>query len=53
MRQPNDVRLAQEVPEIDVVLGGHDHFYSVSEVEAGCGCASAAGCVGALGGRAA
>lgn len=27
MRLPNDVRLARNVPEIDLVLGGHDHEY--------------------------
>eukprot|EP00127_Corallochytrium_limacisporum_P006869 Clim_evm84s236 gene=Clim_evmTU84s236 len=27
MRQPNDLRLADEAPEIDIVLGGHDHHY--------------------------
>merc|ERR1719163_33230 len=27
MRMPNDVRLAEEVFEIDAVLGGHDHEY--------------------------
>jgi len=31
MRQPNDERLAREAPEIDIVLGGHDHHYSVDE----------------------
>ena len=31
MRVPNDERLAREVPEIDLVLGGHDHFYYVSK----------------------
>jgi 5'-nucleotidase len=30
MRQPNDILLAQQVPEIDAVLGGHDHHYNVS-----------------------
>ncbi|KAK9456784.1 Metallo-dependent phosphatase-like protein [Dipodascopsis uninucleata] len=30
MREPNDLRLAKELPPgtIDLVLGGHDHFYS-------------------------
>jgi 5'-nucleotidase len=27
MRVPNDERLAREVPEIDLILGGHDHEY--------------------------
>ena len=27
MRTPNDVRLAEEVDEIDLILGGHDHVY--------------------------
>ena len=27
MRTPNDVRLAEEVPDIDLILGGHDHVY--------------------------
>lgn len=27
MRLPNDLELAEEVPEIDLVLGGHDHNY--------------------------
>ncbi len=29
MREPNDVKLAAEAPEIDLVLGGHDHHYVV------------------------
>ncbi|KAI9183847.1 hypothetical protein H9P43_002899 [Blastocladiella emersonii ATCC 22665] len=29
MRQPNDELLAASVPEIDLVLGGHDHFVQV------------------------
>jgi 2',3'-cyclic-nucleotide 2'-phosphodiesterase (5'-nucleotidase family) len=29
MRVPNDVKLAQAVPEIDAVLGGHDHHVQV------------------------
>ena len=27
MRGPNDRKLAREVPEIDLMLGGHDHIY--------------------------
>ena len=27
MRWHNDRRLAREVPEIDLILGGHDHDY--------------------------
>jgi len=26
MRTPNDVKLAKAVPEINIVMGGHDHF---------------------------
>eukprot|EP00873_Tetraselmis_striata_P009001 jgi/Tetstr1/429265/TSEL_019183.t1 len=29
MREPNDERLASEVPEIHLILGGHDHHYKV------------------------
>jgi len=32
MRMPNDVRLAESVSEIDIVLGGHDHHYEVKKV---------------------
>lgn len=32
MRQPNDELLAQEVPEVDLILGGHDHHYEVGPV---------------------
>ena len=32
MRMPNDVRLAEEVPELHLVLGGHDHHYEQREV---------------------
>ena len=27
MRTPNDIRLAENVEDIDLVLGGHDHVY--------------------------
>lgn len=30
MREPNDNRLADECPEIDLILGGHDHDYYCS-----------------------
>ena len=33
MRWPNDVRLTQEVPDMDLVLGGHDHGYGVKEID--------------------
>ena len=32
MREPNDIKLAENVPEIDLILGGHDHHYEVKEV---------------------
>ena len=32
MRQPNDELLAQQVQEIDLILGGHDHFYGHKQV---------------------
>lgn len=31
-REPNDVRLAREAEEIDLVLGGHDHHYAAAPV---------------------
>ena len=31
-RWNNDEKLAQEVPEIDLFLGGHDHDYEVKNV---------------------
>ena len=32
-REPNDERLAEEAPEIDIVLGGHDHHYAAKACE--------------------
>ena len=32
MRVPNDEKLAAEVPEFDLVLGGHDHDYYAARV---------------------
>ncbi|OQR69207.1 5' nucleotidase-like [Tropilaelaps mercedesae] len=31
MRYPNDCRLAENVDEIDLILGGHDHVYDVKK----------------------
>ncbi|XP_069676582.1 mannosylglucosyl-3-phosphoglycerate phosphatase isoform X2 [Periplaneta americana] len=32
MRNPNDVKLAENVDEIDLILGGHDHVYEVNQI---------------------
>jgi len=32
MRWPNDIRLAENVAEIDLILGGHDHDFIVKNV---------------------
>lgn len=32
MRWPNDIRLAEEAENIDLILGGHDHEYGLKEV---------------------
>ena len=32
MRNPNDMKLAENVDEIDLILGGHDHVYEVKQV---------------------
>ncbi|XP_067120161.1 snake venom 5'-nucleotidase-like isoform X1 [Centruroides vittatus] len=32
MRTPNDCRLAENVDEIDLILGGHDHVFEVKKV---------------------
>lgn len=32
MRTPNDIRLAENVEEIDLILGGHDHVYEEVKV---------------------
>ena len=29
MRWPNDMKFGNEVPEVDIVLGGHDHNYDI------------------------
>ena len=33
MRTPNDILLAENVPEIDLILGGHDHVYEKRKVK--------------------
>ena len=33
MRTPNDIRLAENVPELDLILGGHDHVYEKRKVQ--------------------
>lgn len=32
MRQPNDLTFAAEAVGVDLILGGHDHFYSLNTV---------------------
>lgn len=32
MRTPNDRKLAENVDEIDLILGGHDHVYEILQV---------------------
>lgn len=32
MRTPNDIRLAENVDGIDLILGGHDHVYELLKV---------------------
>ncbi|CAL1547871.1 unnamed protein product [Lymnaea stagnalis] len=33
MRSPNDERLAENVPDIDIILGGHDHDFEIINVK--------------------
>eukprot|EP00906_Rhabdomonas_costata_P011405 RCo016233 len=33
MREENDERFLQAVPQVDLLLGGHDHFYKVADVD--------------------
>lgn len=32
MRTPNDVKLAEQCDEIDLILGGHDHVFEVIQI---------------------
>ena len=43
MRTPNDRRLAREVPELDLILGGHDHEVRLCFVSARSVCVGACG----------
>ena len=33
MRLPNDITLAKEVEDIDIILAGHDHHYEIKKIE--------------------
>lgn len=32
MRTPNDIKLAENCDDIDIILGGHDHVYEIKQV---------------------
>lgn len=32
MRTPNDIKLAEQCTDIDLILGGHDHVYEIKVV---------------------
>ncbi|KAJ8946412.1 hypothetical protein NQ314_008894 [Rhamnusium bicolor] len=32
MRTPNDIKLAENCEDIDIILGGHDHVYEIKQV---------------------
>lgn len=32
MRTPNDIKLAENCDDIDIILGGHDHIYEIKQV---------------------
>lgn len=32
MRTPNDIKLAENCNDIDIILGGHDHVYEIKQV---------------------
>lgn len=32
MRTPNDIKLAENCNEIDLILGGHDHVYEIKHI---------------------
>lgn len=32
MRTPNDIKLAKNCDDIDIILGGHDHVFEIKQV---------------------
>lgn len=36
MRTPNDIELARNCPKIDLILGGHDHCFEITEINGTC-----------------
>lgn len=32
MRTPNDIKLAENCDDIDIILGGHDHVYEIHQI---------------------
>lgn len=32
MRTPNDIKLAENCDDIDIILGGHDHVYEIQQI---------------------
>lgn len=32
MRTPNDIKLAENTDDIDIILGGHDHVFEIKQV---------------------
>lgn len=32
MRTPNDIKLAEQCDDIDIILGGHDHVYEIKQI---------------------
>lgn len=32
MRTPNDIKLAENCNDVDIILGGHDHVYEIKQI---------------------